>query len=182
MTMRLFLALVPPLAVRQPLIAAMHSLAGARWQSDAQLHVTMRFIGDVDRHCADALILALRYERFANVEVRLDGFGHFERRGRVDQLWAGLAPRDPLAALHMRLDRLCVSCGLEPEGRRFVPHITLARFSRSTAPGAGQLAAWLSAQPPLPGDMFAFDRLALMQSHLGNDGSVYEVLAEVGMG
>ena len=62
-----------------------------------------------------------------------------------------------------------------------MPHITLARFARTTAPSAGQLAAWLSAQPPLPGDMFAFDRLALMQSHLGNDGSVYEVLAEVGM-
>ncbi|MCG6119186.1 MAG: RNA 2',3'-cyclic phosphodiesterase [Blastomonas sp.] len=179
--MRLFLALVPPPATRRTLLGTMHGVLQARWQSDAQLHVTMRFVGDVDRHHADALALALRHERFARIEARLDGFGHFERRGRVDQLWAGLAPRDPLAALHARLDRLCVGLGLEPEGRRFVPHITLARFARSTAPSPEYLAAWLSAQPLLPGDMFAFDRLVLMESHMGHDGSVYEPVFEVGM-
>lgn len=179
--MRLFLALVPPPAVRRTLLATMHTLQGARWQSDAQLHVTLRFVGDVDRHCVDSLVLALRHHRLAEVEARLDGFGHFERRGRVDQLWAGLAPRAPLAALHAKLDRLCVDIGLEPEGRRFVPHITLARFARSTAPSAVHLAAWLSAQPLLPADAFAFDRLVLMESHMGGDGSVYEPVCEVGM-
>lgn len=180
--MRLFLALVPPIAVRRTLLDTMHTLPGARWQTDAQLHVTLRFIGDVDRHRADALALALRYERFATVEARLDGFGHFERRGRVDQLWAGLAPRDRLAALHARLDRLCVQAGLEPEGRRFVPHITLARFARTTAPLPGQLAAWLAAQPLLPGEMFAFDRLVLMESLIGKVGSVYEPVVDFAMG
>ena len=179
--MRLFLALVPPLPARQTLLGSMHALPGARWQSAAQLHVTLRFVGDVDRHCADALMLAMRRERFAALEVRLDGFGHFERRGRVDQLWAGLTPRAPLAALHARLDRLCVAAGLEPEGRKFVPHITLARFARTTAPSPEQLAAWLSAQPLLPGELFSFDRLVLMESHMGNDGSVYEPVFEMGM-
>jgi 2'-5' RNA ligase len=180
--MRLFLALVPPKPVRAALHGRMHGLAHARWQDDARLHVTLRFIGDVDRHYAQSLVMALRQERFASVQARLDGFGHFERRGRVDQLWAGLAPREPLAALHARLDRLCVSCGLEPEGRKFVPHITLARFARSTAPSAEQLAHWLGSQPLLPGDVFAFDRVVLMESHMGNDGSVYEVVAAAGMG
>lgn len=180
--MRLFLALVPPAATRRALLDTMHALPGARWQSDAQLHVTLRFIGDVDRHRAEALALALRHERFAKVEARLDGFGHFERRGRVDQLWAGLAPRDPLEKLHARLDRLCIGLGLEPEGRKYVPHITLARFARTMAPSAAELAAWLSAQPLLPGEMFVFDRLVLMESHIGRDGSVYEPVLEVGMG
>lgn len=179
--MRLFLALVPPLPVRRTLLAYAHGLAAARWQGDAQLHVTLRFIGDVDRHTAEMLALALRQERFAGVSARLEGFGQFDRRGRIDQLWAGLAPRDPLTALHKRLDRLCVGCGLEPEARRFVPHITLARFARSTAPSPVQLAEWISAQPPLPGDLFAFERLALMESHMGDDGSVYEALLEVEM-
>lgn len=179
--MRLFLALVPPPAIRLALKERMHGLAHARWQGDAQLHVTLRFISDVDRHGAEALALALRRERFASIAVRLDGFGQFDRRGRIDQLWAGLAPRDPLAALHARLDRLCVACGFEPEGRKFVPHITLARFARTTAPSAAELAAWLSAQPMLPQDRFAFDRLALMESHMGRDGSVYEPVFEMGM-
>lgn len=180
--MRLFLALIPPPAVRQSLLGTMHALPGARWQGDAQLHVTLRFIGDVDRHCAEALALALRHERFAKVEVRLDGFGFFDRRDRVDQLWAGLAPRDCLERLHARLDRLCVGIGLEPEGRKYVPHITLARFARSTAPSAEQLALWLGAQPLLPGDPVVFDTLVLMESRMGRDGSAYEPVIEVAMG
>ena len=50
------------------------------------------------------------------------------------------------------------------------------------APSAEQLAAWLGAQPLLPGEMFAFDRLVLMESHMGRDGSVYEPVFEVAMG
>ncbi|WP_040369963.1 RNA 2',3'-cyclic phosphodiesterase [Blastomonas sp. AAP53] len=179
--MRLFLALVPPPAIRACLIERMHGLAGARWQSEAPLHVTLRFIGDADRHQAESLLLALRAERFARFETRLDGFGWFDRRGRVDQLWTGLAPRDPLAALHARLDRLCVSCGFEPEGRRYMPHITLARFARSLAPDPAQAAAWIAAQPPLPGTAFTFDELALVESHMGRDGSVYETVAGFAM-
>ena len=67
---------------------------------------------------APALLLALGAERFTRIEARLDGFGWFDRKGRVDQLWAGLAPREPLAALHARLDRLCVRAGFEPEARK----------------------------------------------------------------
>lgn len=179
--MRLFLSLVPPPPVRRTLLGAMAGLAGARWQRDAQLHVTLRFVGDVDRHCADALVLALQHQRFARIEARLDGFGFFERRDRVDQLWAGLSPRDPLASLHARLDRLCVAAGLDQEGRKFVPHITLARFARSTAPSPAQLAEWLGAQPLLPRETFSFDRLVLMESHMGRDGSVYDPVFEMGM-
>ena len=180
--MRLFLALIPPPSARRSLLGTMHALPGARWQEDAQLHVTLRFVGDVDRHCADALVLALRHERFSKVEVRLDGFGFFDRRDRVDQLWASLAPREPLERLHARLDRLCVSIGLEPEGRKYVPHITLARFARSTAPSSAQLAGWLAAQPLLPSDPLVFDTLVLMESRMGRDGSVYEPVFEVAMG
>lgn len=153
----------------------------ARWQSDAQLHLTLRFIGETDRHGAEALLLALGSERLAPVEARLDGFGWFDRKDRVDQLWAGLAPREPLAALHARLDRLCVRAGFEPEGRKFVPHVTLARFARSTAPDPSTIAAWMAGQPVLASETFVMDELVLMQSHLGREGSLYEPLASFRM-
>ena len=153
----------------------------ARWQSDAQLHLTLRFIGETDRHGAEALLLALGSERLAPVEARLDGFGWFDRKDRVDQLWAGLAPREPLAALHARLDRLCVRAGFEPEGRKFVPHVTLARFARSTAPDPATIAAWMAGQPVLASETFVMDELVLMQSHMGREGSVYEPLASFRM-
>ena len=175
--MRLFLALSPPEPVRALLRHRMEGLITARWQSDAQLHATLRFIGEADRHQADALLLTLAVERLAPIEARLGGFGWFDRKGRVDQLWAGLAPRDSLAALHARLDRLCVRCGFEPETRKYVPHVTLARFARSTAPDPATIAAWMASQPPLPGEPFVFDQLLLMQSHMGHDGSTYQPIA-----
>ena len=175
--MRLFLCLVPPAHVRAVLRDRMQGLVAARWQGDAQLHVTLRFIGETDRHGAEALLLALGTERFTRIEARLGGFGWFDRKDRVDQLWAGLAPRDPLAALHARLDRLCVRAGFEPEARKYVPHVTLARFARSTAPDPATIAGWMASQPPLPGDPFVFDALLLMQSHVGREGSVYEPIA-----
>lgn len=175
--MRLFLSLVPPEAVRALLRERMQGLFAARWQNDARLHATLRFIGETDRHGLDALLLALGTERFARIEAGLGGFGWFDRKGRVDQLWAGLAPRDSLAALHARLDRLCVRAGFAPESRKFVPHVTLARFARSTAPDPAQIAAWTAAQPPLASQRFAFDELHLMQSHIGHEGSVYEPIA-----
>lgn len=175
--MRLFLALVPPEPVRVLLRDRMQGLVAARWQSDAQLHATLRFIGETDRHGAEALLLALGAERFARIEARLGGFGWFDRKDRVDQLWAALTPREPLAALHARLDRLCVRAGFEPEARKYVPHVTIARFARSIAPDPATTAGWVAAQPPLPGEIFAFDALLLMQSHIGHDGSVYEPIA-----
>lgn len=179
--LRLFLALVPPAPVRARLIDQMQGLASAHWQDDAQLHLTLRFIGETDRHGAEALLLALGAERFARIETRLDGFGWFDRKGRVDQLWAGLGPREPLAALHARLDRLCVRAGFEPESRKFVPHVTLARFARSTAPDPAAIAGWMAAQPVLSSKPFVLDELLLMQSHLSRAGSVYEPIASFRM-
>lgn len=71
--------------------------------------------------------------------------------------------------------------GFEPEARKYVPHVTLARFARSAAPDTATIAGWMAAQPPLPGEMFAFDALLLMQSHVGLDGSVYEPIASFPM-
>ena len=153
--MRLFLCLVPPEPVRALLRDRMQGLASARWQSDAQLHATLRFIGETDRHGAEALLLSLGSER--------------------------LAPREPLAALHARLDRLCMRAGFEPESRKFVPHVTLARFARSTAPDPAAIARWMAAQPVLASEPFVLDELLLMQSHMGRDGSIYEPVASFRM-
>ncbi|PXW72983.1 2'-5' RNA ligase [Blastomonas natatoria] len=159
----------------------MQGLASARWQDEAQLHLTLRFIGETDRHGTEALLLSLGSERLAPITARLEGFGWFDRKDRVDQLWAGLAPRDPLAALHARLDRLCVRAGFEPESRKFVPHVTLARFARSTAPDPAAIAQWMAAQPVLASELFTMDELLLMQSHMGRAGSVYEPVASFRM-
>ena len=141
---RLFVALRPPRAIREALAATMDGIADARWQDDDQLHLTVRYIGEVERRLAEDVAVELGHVHAAAITARIAGVGAFDRRGRVDAVWAGLAPHDALAALHRKVDHALVRCGLAPEGRAYLPHITLARFARSaTSEGVER---WLADQ------------------------------------
>ena len=124
--MRLFVALRPPPPIRDRLAETMEGVACARWPDDDQLHVTLRFLGEVERPLAEDVAAALDQIRAPAAEVRVAGVGRFK-----DTLWAALTPHDALAALHRKVDHACVRVGLRPKGRAYVPHITLARFARS---------------------------------------------------
>ncbi len=94
---RLFVAIRPPLSIRDHLLLAMGGVGGARWQSDEQLHINLRFIGEVGRGEADVAFL-LQSIHHAPFDISLDGIGIFDRRGQPTPLWAGLSPRKPLNA------------------------------------------------------------------------------------
>src|SRR5688500_14504232 len=113
---RLFVAIRPPEPIRDLLTDAMEGVPGLRWQDDEQLHLTLRFIGEVERPLAEDLALALGGVRFDPFEVRIAGVGRFERGGR-GALWAGVEPRARLAALAAKVERGCVGVGLESERR-----------------------------------------------------------------
>jgi 2'-5' RNA ligase len=170
---RLFVAAVPPAAIRAALIGAMGDVAHARWQSDAQLHITLRFIGEVDRHQAEDVAVVLGHVRHHSMMLEIGSCGTFERRGRIDTIWASIQPRDRIAPLHDKIGRALGQAGLPPEGRAFFPHITLARFARTTAPDAD--VARSLAIPPLP--TFSIERFALFESRLSAEGASYEAIA-----
>jgi 2'-5' RNA ligase len=175
---RLFVAIRPPLDIRERLLAAMGGVAGARWQDEAQLHLTLRFIGEVDRHAArdvDAALSAIHYPRF---EIALAGIGTFDRRGEPAALWAGVAPHEPLKILHKKVDQGLARAGLEPERRSFAPHITLARLSR----GGGPVLGFLAAAGGLASRPFAVDEFSLFESRLTPEGAVYTRLARYSLG
>ena len=166
--MRLFIALRPPAPVRAMLLDTMEAVAPARWQDDDQLHVTLRFIGDVDPRRAEDVAAALASVHTPVPEVRIAGAGRF-----TDTLWAGVAPHDALAALHRKVDAACVRAGLPPERRAFLPHVTVARLSRGTgSPGA--VEGWLADTAGLSSAPFPLPHLILYESHLGRDGAAYE--------
>ena len=171
---RLFVAIRPPEPVRDLLIDAMEGVPGLRWQDDEQLHLTLRFIGEVERPVAEDLALALSRVRFERFAVRVAGVGRFEQRGR-GALWAGVEPRGPLAALAAKVERACVSVGLSPERRAFHPHITLARWGRSAAVS---LDPYLARHAALVSEPFEVEAFHLYQSHLGRDGAHYEAVAD----
>ena len=136
---RLFVAIRPPEAVRDLLIDAMDDSPELRWVGDEQLHLTLRFIGEVERPLADDLAAALEPLRFEPFELRVSGVGRFDQK-RGGALWAGVEPKAPVAALAAKVERTCQSVGIEPERRAFHPHITLARWkgrsSRARTPSS----------------------------------------------
>lgn len=173
---RLFVALRPPPAIRDALADLMDGIAGARWQDDDQLHVTLRFIGAVDRPMAEDVAAALGAIHASAPTVSISGVGRFGQRGRTEALWAGIVPPEPLAALHRKVDQALVRVGLEPERRAYLPHITLARLSRGLQVGP-EVDAWLGRHASLTSEPFAIHHLVLYESHLGRSGASYEPIA-----
>src|SRR4051794_9007469 len=159
---RLFVAIRPPEPIRDRLIDAMDDSADFRWQSDEQLHVTLRFVGEVDRPLAEDLAVALGHIHADGFELRVNGVGRFEQRNS-GALWAGVEPKEPLAALAARVERACQSIGLEPERRVFHPHITLARWKGRRS---REIASFLERRGGLTSEPFDVDRFILFESRL----------------
>ena len=169
---RLFVAIRPPDRIRDLLLAAMGGISGARWQEDDQLHLTLRFIGDVDRHRARDVHAALGAVHHPRFEIALDGIGLFDRRGQPGTIWAGLAPQEPLRTLHKKIDQAMVRVGIEREQRAYLPHITLARLKRSS----GTVRDLLEQSGGLTSPPFFVDRFSLFESQLTPDGAVYTII------
>jgi 2'-5' RNA ligase len=175
---RLFVAIRPPAPVRARLLDLMGGIAGARWRTEEQIHLTLRFIGEVDRHMAsdvDAALGAVRHPPFA---LALSGLGGFDRRGEPATLWAGVTPHEPLRALHRKIDQALVRAGLEPERRAYLPHITLARLAR----GAGPIAPLIEGHGGLSGPEFEVGDFRLYESRLTPEGPLYSALALYSLG
>lgn len=146
---------------------------GLRWQDDGQLHCTLRFIGEVDRHQAEDIAAALGRVRHPRFEIDLTGAGRFERGGRAHTLWVGVTPEAPVAALQRRVDAALRQAGVPPEPRAFHPHVTVARMGRSALGLAEALDAWAGFVAP-PAAIVDF---RLYESHLGTSGASYETIA-----
>jgi RNA 2',3'-cyclic 3'-phosphodiesterase len=175
---RLFAALRPPPPVRDALLGAQGGVERARWQDEDQLHLTLRFVGEVDRHAAEDLSDALAGVTAPGFTLALRGVGHFERKGRPSALWAALTPSPGLERLVRRIERACRAAGLPAETRRFTPHITLARLPAG-AIGAGD---WLARHGDLTAPAWPVGAFRLYESRLGSGGSAYACIAEWPLG
>jgi RNA 2',3'-cyclic 3'-phosphodiesterase len=135
---RLFVALEIPSAVRENLAALIDALRAAdaapsknkaRWVRAENLHVTLKFIGNVDAGKVDAIRAELEEvgsDAPVGLEFRRLGFFPNERRPRV--LWAGVEGSPNLAALAGEIDARLSQSGIPHETRDFSPHLTVARF------------------------------------------------------
>lgn len=173
---RLFTALELPDALRQRLAMLQSGVPGARWVRAENLHVTLRFIGEVDDHLAEDLDAELTRAAAPGFDLRLAGVGHFGSARKPTSLWAGVERSDALRFLHDKIDRALVAAGRTADDRKFRPHVTLARL-RSDA-RADRIGRWLEEHALFQAGPIRISRFVLFRSHLGSDGSVYEPLVE----
>jgi 2'-5' RNA ligase len=165
---RLFVAIDFPDPVREHLALLCFGLPDARWVPREQLHLTLRFIGDVEGSRFLDMREALHAVRFSPFEMRLKGLGHFPPRGKPHVLWAGVEKNGPLEALHGKVEGVVVRSGLPPEARNFAPHVTLARL-KGTPPR--RVADYLTEHALFTAGPFPVDSFHLYSSVLTPKGA-----------
>ena len=183
---RLFTALGLPDDLRARLTALQGGIDRARWVAPENMHITLRFIGEVADDRAHDIVAALDQIRTGCFPVTVSGTGRFGSADRTRALWAGVERSDALVALHQKIDRVLVDTGLPPDGRKFTPHVTLARFGggrdRSRDASAGRVLRWLEAQGGFFAMPFEAREFILYESHLGRRGAAYAPVATFPLG
>jgi RNA 2',3'-cyclic 3'-phosphodiesterase len=168
--MRLFAAIDLPWPLRDRLAGLVTGIFGVRWVSRENLHLTLRFIGEVPAWRAEEIDLALLSVKARSFPISVAGVGLFEKAGRVTALWAGIERNPQLDHLQSKIETALQRSGLEPERRRFVPHITLARLDQ---PANEKMTSFVQMNNLLRAEPFTVDRFTLFSSQLGREGSVY---------
>jgi len=145
---RLFTGLEIPEEIQQSLSLLRGGLPGARWIDPENYHITLRFIGDIDDRLAHEIASILDGMRRRSFEVRLSGVTSFGGK-KPRAIVVAIEPVQPLIELQAEQERLMQRLGLEPDGRKFTPHITLARLRDSSS---HDVAEYLSTRGPLFGN------------------------------
>jgi 2'-5' RNA ligase len=168
---RIFTGLEIPDNVAQSLAMLRGGLPGARWIDPENYHLTLRFIGDVDDQTELEVASLLGRVRRKPFELRFDELSAFGGR-RPRAVIATLAQTAALMELQAEHERLMQRVGLEPEGRKYTPHVTLARLRDSSS---RQVADYLGARGHLRSRSFAVSRFVLFSSRVSVGGGPYVV-------
>jgi 2'-5' RNA ligase len=172
--LRLFVGIEFPPELKLRLSLLETPLPGARWIDSGNLHLTLRFIGEITEDRAadvDEALAELKARRFT---LQLAGTGVFGGN-KPHTLWVGAERGPDLVALHDKIERALIRIGLAPEQRRFAPHVTLARLRD---PPLDKLGDFLAAHALFRADPLPVDRFSLIASFPTKAGSVYEDQAD----
>lgn len=168
---RLFIGLEIPDGVRETLSLLRGGLPGARWIDPENYHLTLRFIGDIEVGLAHEIVSVLDRVNRGPFDIRLDGLSSFGGR-KPRAIVAPVAPSPSLLELQAELERLMQRVGLDPEGRKYTPHVTLARL-RDTS--SRQAADYLAMRGLFRSPAFHVERFVLFSSRASVGGGPYVI-------
>lgn len=185
--MRLFVALNLPDQRKKQVHAAAAPLRDmglpVRWVPPEDLHVTLKFLGEVDPDHVSRLENALKQVGGSNsaFEAQVANFGAFPTIRRPRVIWAGVDPSPAVRCLKQDLEWALSDCGFERETRAFHPHVTLGRAEKEGGAGAFRGLDEKVADMEFS-TSFAVRSLVLMRSHLSRTGSRYSVVSSSTLG
>jgi 2'-5' RNA ligase len=171
---RLFTGLEIPKEIGQSLAMLRGGLPGARWVDPENYHITLRFIGDIDDRLAQDIASMLDGVKRRSFDVRFGGLAAFGGR-KPRAIVVAVEPIQPLVELQSEMERLMQRLGLEPEGRKFTPHVTLARLRDASS---RDVADYLSTRGALFGSSFKVSRFVLFSARASVGGGPYVVEAD----
>ncbi|ESR26018.1 RNA 2',3'-cyclic phosphodiesterase [Lutibaculum baratangense] len=171
---RLFTGLEIPEAVAAHLTTLRGGLSGARWIDPENYHVTLRFIGDVENGTAAEVHEALRRVRRGPFTLQLTGLDAFGGR-KPHSIHASVQPSPALHALQAEHERLMQMIGLPPEGRRYSPHVMIARLRGVSA---GSVAGYLEGRGGFMSMPFEVTQFVLFSARASTGGGPYVVEEE----
>jgi len=168
--LRLFVAVELPERIRERLAVLCGGVPGARWLSPETMHLTIRFIGEVSEGTFSDIDAALSDVRAPGFSLSLDGIGSFGNGARPRVIWAGVERSPALEHLHGKIESALVRAGLPPEGRKFTPHVTLARIKSGKT---GRVGEYVAAHNPFRTDTFQVTEFTLFSSFLSHSGAIH---------
>jgi 2'-5' RNA ligase len=147
-------------------------IPGARWEQPEKLHLTLRFLGEAEGSVLSETITALGRVRAAPFALTLASVGHFPPRGQPRSVWIGVQDPKPVSELHDKIERALEDVDIEPDRRKFAPHVTLARLKNSPE---HKIAEFLMHYSLFVASPFDVDHFTLMSSVRAPAGSKYRV-------
>lgn len=176
--MRLFIAIEIPEQVKDHVVKIKEQLKNPddaiTWVKKDNMHLTLKFLGEVDEGKLDSIKAALGSVKFESFEASLSDIGAFPEFNYMRVLWIGLVPHDKINAVQQQVERAMKSCGF-PTDDKFSPHLTIARV-KSIKHKAELMEKLKKVQ--VEKLSFNVSRIKLIKSTLTPKGPVYEILAE----
>lgn len=168
---RLFTGIEIPAELGERLSLLRGGLPGARWLDRENYHLTLRFIGDVDRHAAGEIVDALDRVSRGGFDLRIDGIGSLGTR-KPHAIVARIAGSRALTELQAEHERLIQRIGLPPDSRKYTPHVTLARLRGANT---RDIADYLSLRGGFTAEPFRVSRFVLFSSRDSVGGGPYVI-------
>ncbi len=167
---RLFIAVELPQPIRFMLHSMGRGIPNSRPVKEEQIHLTMRFIGEVEGNVFKDIQERLTAIKHPPFSIVMKGVGHFPPRGKPRVIWVGVEPKGELLKLRNRIEKTLTTCGIEPEGRKYMPHVTLARLNNTPLKRVGE---FLSGNSFFQTETFTVESFHLFSSKLTSKGAIH---------